>query len=241
MAKGLELKNTRVDELIAKIHLENPLWKAPKVHKEVLARLHDKNDPYYEPYLDDPDWPRKNTVYKHLKKIQGADKARPTESKELDKPWSIGALVKYPIPPESLPAVLRVFYAERRTDAATDEYFRRGQCYLTIRQVLWIARLSPLFKYPTLAVADSPKQDIAQYAKFDLVTAKLFQFARMYASEEMISEVLGKPPDTSNFDIGFYLHARNEIHPTLVSVPRLIGYSWENTQNQLKKEVQNER
>ena len=109
MARGLELKKTRALDLITEVHSKHPLWGAPKVHKEVFARLHDKNDRYYEPYLDDPNWPRENTVYQHLKIIREKDEARPSESKELDRPWSMSALNYYDIPPEALPVVIQAW------------------------------------------------------------------------------------------------------------------------------------
>lgn len=246
MARGLTIKKTKAEQAIMEVYLANPRRGATKIRERVIARLHDEKDSLYEPYLDDPNWPRVSAVQKHLKKIRKNDEARSPESKGLDTPWSIGTLAQYPIPPEALLAVLRAFYAERRTDVATDEYFRTGyefgyKTYLTIREALWIARLSVLFKYPTLAVSASPEEDIAQYARFNLVTAKLVKWAHMYALEEQTAEILEKPLDTSHLDIGFYIHARDEIFRSLVSCPRLIRYSWQDTLNHLEKEAQNER
>lgn len=239
MPRGAKL-TPEVDDLIAKVCIEHPEWisKPKKIQEEVIRQLPDALKVW-----GGPNWPGRDVVQDRLRK-----KIRPrlAVSRELDRPWCIGALVEYPIPPECLPAVLRVFYAERRTDAATDEFFRRAyelgaEPYLTIRQALWIARLSPLFKYPTLAVSASPEEDIAQYARFDLVTASLVHWARMYALKERTAEILEEPLDTSNLDIGFSLQARDEIYRTLVSVPSLIRYSWRETENHLKKEAHNER
>ncbi len=239
MAKGPRI-TLEVESLITGAYLEHPEWRAKEIQSEVNTRLRKEN-----PRVN-PDWPGISAVQKALTNIRKNEAQLPPEEKELDQPWSIGTLVKHPIPPECLPAVLRAFYAERRTDVKTDEYFRIGyefghKTYLTIREALWIARLSVLFKYPSLAVSASPKEDVAQYARFNLVTAQLVYWARLYALEEQKAEILQKPVDTSDFDIGFYMYARDEIYRTLVSVPSLIKFSWGKTRNHLKKEAQNER
>lgn len=130
MARGLDLKKTRALDLITEVYSEHPLWGAPKVHKVVFARLRDKNDLYYEPYLDDDKWPRENTVYQHLKKIREKDEARSPKSKELDRPWSVVALAYSDISPEALPIVMKAWAKALKDDKP-----------LTIRQVKWVARL----------------------------------------------------------------------------------------------------
>lgn len=50
-----------------------------------------------------------------------------------DKPWSTATLDKYPIPPESLPAVLRVWKSCIEKEVG-----------LTIREAKWVARLSAI-------------------------------------------------------------------------------------------------
>lgn len=238
MSKGPHITE-EVEKMLTGIYLANPGGGAAEIRGELLNGMKETG-------LDlifGPDWPSLSTVSVHLKKIRKKYSAMSPESKYLDRPWSMGTLVKYPILQECLPAVLRAFYAERRTDVKTDEYFRIGyesghQTYLTVREALWIARLSPLFKYPTLGVSPSPEKDIAQYAKFNLVTAHLVYWAHRYALEEQRAEILDKLPlDTAELDIAFYDYAREEIYRTLVSVPNLIRYSWEATRNQLKKEA----
>ncbi|MFC1969074.1 hypothetical protein ACFLVF_01120 [Chloroflexota bacterium] len=233
-----------VEDLIARACIDHPEWisKPKKIQGWVIDNLSEQQKVW-----GGPNWPGIDVIQDRLrKKIRPNIQNRTPESKRLDQPWSIGALVRYPIPQECLPVVLRAFYAERRTDVKTSEYFRIGyetghSTYLTIREALWMARLSVLFKYPTIDVSANTEEDIAQYARFNLVTAKLVDWAHTYSRKEQIAEILEKPLDTSDLDIGFYLHARDEIYPTLVSYPRLIRFSWEDTRNHLKKEAQNER
>lgn len=243
MPRGAKL-TPEVEALIIKVCIKYPelISKPKKIQEEVIRQLPDKLKVW-----GGSNWPGRDVIQDRLrKKIRPNLEKRPPEVKRLDTPWSIGTLAQYPIPPEALSAVLRAFYAERRTDSATDEYFRIGyefgnETYLTIRQALWIARLSPLFKYPTFVVSASPEEDIAQYARFNLVTAKLVHWAHMYALEERMTEIMGKPLDTSHLDIGFYIHAGDEISRSLLSFPRLIRYSWQDTLNHLEKEAHSER
>lgn len=175
MARGLELKKTRALDLITKVYFEHSLWGAPKVHKEVFARLHDENDLYYEPYLDDPNWPRENTVYQHLKKIREKDEARSSESKELDRLWSVVALAYYDIPPEATADLLDVW-----------KYCLAIGHTFTIREAKWVARIR---------TAIQTSQNVYRYRG-----ALLFGYANEYAIRERISEILGSPMDTRDID-----------------------------------------
>lgn len=154
MARGIDLKKTKAEQLITAIYLEHPLWGAPKVHREVFARLRDKDDVYHEPNIDDPNWPRENTVYQHLRKIRKNNEARPRESKELDEPWTVPSLAKCPIPAEALPSVLRAWvYAREQLNIP-----------LTIRQAQWTARLYAAIKdIPTMV------KEALSYARFELI------------------------------------------------------------------------
>lgn len=259
MPRGAKL-TPEVEELIAKVCIEHPEWisKPKKIQQEVIRQLPDSLKVW-----GGPNWPGRDVIQDRLrKKIRPNLENRPTESKRLDTPWSIGALAQYPIPPEALPVVLRAFYAERSTDSKTDEYFRiryelGHESYLTIRQALWIARLSPLFKYPTIVLSVDPSgafdtyaayeaasdERDAQYAEFNLVTAQLVHWARMYAFQQRRNEIMGKPLpfDTSNLDMNLLWRAGAVISPSLVSHPDLIRYDWEDTLNHLEKEAQHGR
>jgi len=83
-----------------------------------------------------------------------------------DKPWCLGCLEEYPLPPEALPAVMSCY--KRRL---------AGGSLLTIREALWAARL--------YKVIDSP--------------GVVWGWASLYASEEMISELMGK--ETFNSEV----------------------------------------
>lgn len=87
------------------------------------------------------------TIRNHISEL------RPPNPTELDEPWSLGALVKYPIPPEALPAVMEIYhdrlkYAESWEPDKPSELgeillrkFLGKPSVLTIRQALWIGRL----------------------------------------------------------------------------------------------------
>jgi len=81
-----------------------------------------------------PGWPGLSAIQKKLTEMRRKDAERPPESKEMDRPWSMGALVKYDIPPEALPKVFQV-----------QEHFKAlSKKPLTIRQAMWIGRLHAL-------------------------------------------------------------------------------------------------
>jgi hypothetical protein len=89
--------------------------------KEVQARLRQKN------HQVKPDWPGLTTVQIELKKVRkpGMD-GEPTA---IDRPWSLGRLTKYYIPPEAVPKALEIQEVKGRYEP------------LTIRQVKWVGRL----------------------------------------------------------------------------------------------------
>lgn len=77
-----------------------------------------------------PDWPGVSAVQKELTQIRKRDENRPEHMKGLDKPWSMGALDEYPIPPDAVAKIL--------------ELKVKNLPYLTIRTARWISRLSSL-------------------------------------------------------------------------------------------------
>jgi len=125
MARGNVLTD-HVRSLIAGIYLDHPDWRSSKIRKELIKRLHGEN-----PYYDDPEWPRLNTVQKELTKIRRRRDEMSPESKELDMPWGTIRMVEYPIPPEAVPSVLKVWVWIRENLNDT----------FTIRQAQWAARL----------------------------------------------------------------------------------------------------
>lgn len=114
MARGPRL-TTRVLECIAEVYTEHRDWQARQVHLEVNKRLGQRG-------------PGLSAVQKQLAKIRRQDKLEPDPQ---DQPWSMATLGDHPIPPEALPAVLRVFRLQN--DYGFD---------FTIRHAKWVARLS---------------------------------------------------------------------------------------------------
>lgn len=88
-----------IEALIASIYEKHPKWKAPAVRYEAISVLRKKDRTLPK------DWPSLSTVQKILAKVRReAGKADPE-----DRPWSLGSLLEYPIPPEALPAVIKVY------------------------------------------------------------------------------------------------------------------------------------
>ena len=137
MARGNVLTD-RVRSLIAEIYLAHPDRQSLKIREELIKRLHGEN-----PYYDDPQWPRLNTVQKELAKIRKRDAMRQPESKEIDTPWGTIRMAEYPIPPEALPSVLKVWVWIQENMSGP----------FTIRQAQWAARLYAVTEHiPRLAL-----------------------------------------------------------------------------------------
>tara|TARA_R100000049_G_C1930658_1_gene74648 strand:+ start:470 stop:1234 length:765 start_codon:yes stop_codon:yes gene_type:complete len=122
MPKG-PLITDEVRRLITKIYVEHTDWQAKEVQSELNHLLNSK-------------WPGLSAVQKALTKIRKKDDERSPESKELDGPWSTASMVRYPIPPEALPSVLKAWACAR-------EKYNHP---FTIREALWAARLYAVTK-----------------------------------------------------------------------------------------------
>ena len=128
MAKGPRV-TPEVELLVARVHRQHPKWKAPRVRDEVESRLRDRN-----PNIS-KGWPSLSKVQKILAVV------RKTEHDvfEEDAPWHIGTLCKFPIAPEALPDLVKLWSARCRSGKG-----------LTIRQAVWFGRLYGIAKaYPT--------------------------------------------------------------------------------------------
>ncbi|MFC2027070.1 hypothetical protein ACFLU3_00125 [Chloroflexota bacterium] len=68
-----------------------------------------------------------------------------------DKPWSLGALQNYPLPPEALPSVLKVwkYCLADAGPVPVDENAEGVPDFLTIREAKWVARLYTLIPNDT--------------------------------------------------------------------------------------------
>lgn len=163
MAKGLVITD-RVRRLIARVYLQNPDWRAKEIRLEVNDRLLKEN-----PQLP-PDWPGLSSIQKELANMRKRESERSLEQRELDRPWSIGTLVDYPIPADAIPKLLGI-------RAILTEVKSWGWGF-TIRQALWAARLHRVVE----GVGD------------------LFCLAIIYAWEERICEFTGTKMDTSDYD-----------------------------------------
>jgi len=116
--------------LIGDIYRKNRNLGPTKAREELLKRMKEKGlDKNYG-----PDYPSVSSVSLQLKKCKENDDKRTPESKELDKPWSIGSLSKYPIPPEAIPLVSSI-YEKCLIAGLSTEWL------LSIREALWIGRL----------------------------------------------------------------------------------------------------
>ena len=120
------------------------------------TRFHFKDDAGERVFKKAMEWPReeRTTVAEGLqkefkKKYRKAPSIEILERKiskyrchaedgPLEQPWDMTTLTEYPLPPESLPAVIRAWYAMRSESAWT----------LSIRQARWVSRLYPFINDP---------------------------------------------------------------------------------------------
>lgn len=118
------------------------------------------------------------------------------EPSPKDEPWDIFSLLKYPIPPEALPTVLRMW-------SWTQEELDMN---LTIREAQWVARLYTAVN----AVAKDSRLEERQMAFLSVVI-------RAYAATEMVAELTGSPLNVgASFDLMiWWLITGQQITPKL--------------------------
>jgi hypothetical protein len=131
--------------------------------KLLVGRLYDLIRSMGEPL------PKRGTLEKLI------SRARNQEPSLLDMPWSLGSISKYEMIPGILPKVIEA-YEMSQLKEDVDGF--KGWRSFTIRDALWVARLSALFK-------DS--EDV-------------YDFAVEYSSRERACEVLGILPETPDID-----------------------------------------
>jgi hypothetical protein len=156
MAKG-EIISTETKTRIVQVCKEHPDWQIKQIQEEVARQLKGKGKA-----------PGVSAVQKFIARLRNL---------ELDRPFSLGTLVKYPIPPEVLPVVLRV-WAKRLEEAKPDKDGFSFQMTFTIRDALWVARLAKLF--------DDPEA--------------IWGFAFWYSVRERAYEAIDEDMDTSDLD-----------------------------------------
>ena len=154
-----------VEALIAQFHSRHPSWKAKDVQTRVSQVLHNRN-----PELP-LGWPGLSAVQKVLTTIRKSVNKLPDDPQ--DKPWSMATLNRPdipPIPPEALPAVLKVW--KLRIDS------EEGNFSFSIREAKWAARLSTL-------ITD---------------TKELSTRASQYARTEILYQLIDRPFDSRGLD-----------------------------------------
>ncbi len=169
MAKG-PIVTPAVETFIASVYRKHPKWKAKEVRNWTISEFKRKN-----PNLP-KDWPSLSTVQKVLAIVRKKMKETPIHPE--DKRWTMGMLSEYPIPPDAIPAVLKVWKLR-------EEYkyrFRKIEGFdfsLTIRQAKWVSRLSHV-------IVDN--------------TETLFYWADEYASIEATLQLVNHPFDSIALD-----------------------------------------
>ena len=181
MAKGPRI-TPNVRNKIANIFLKDRSLIAKEVVEELRKSLGEQA-------------PRLSAVQKELTKIR----RNPNVSSELDRPWALGALVKYEIPAEIVPTIIDLLRIRNSSGIIS------GRSFLTIRQVLWVARLSPLI--------NSIKEDVRVLFPEANMQGLLIEMAAVYARCEQIAELsneisIGEKVlfDTSDLDNIFFIN-----------------------------------
>jgi len=129
-----------VRQLIARVYLEHPDWRAKEIQAEVNSRL------------ENPSWPGLSAVQKELAKIRRKQIRSPNPE---DEPWSV-AIRHDGIPPGALPSVLKAWIYAR-------EHFKTA---FTVREAKWVARLCYVLKDKDIDIVTS----IAlKYARSELI------------------------------------------------------------------------
>jgi len=181
MAKGPRI-TPAVRNKIASIFLNNRSLRAKEVVEELRKSLGDKA-------------PGLSAVQKELTKIR----RNPNVASELDKPWVLGAIGKYDIPAEIVPTIIELLRTRNNKGGIV------GRSFFTIRQVFWVARLSPLM--------NSITEDVRTLFPEANMQGLLVEMAAVYARCEQIAELSNEVSigekvffDTSDLDNIFFIH-----------------------------------
>jgi hypothetical protein len=188
MAKG-SIINQETKEKIVLIYLSNPDWTANKVREKLEETMGNR-------------CPGLSAIQKILQALRN----RRESATVLDKPWNLSALDTYPIPYDTLPAVINVWkmrerfrYTGCKINPSTPTI--RSLRPLTIRQAKWASRLSYIIND----------------------TQELSHYCTEYAEGEKMFELSGLPFDSTDLDrsitkldvpFDFIIEAQREL-PTL--------------------------
>jgi len=183
MAKGPYLIS-RIKDILQEIYLANKQIKPTEARKDLLEVM--KREGLNK--IFGSTFPSPSTVSKELKKVRDKDAERPPALKELDKPWSIIAMPKHDIPPETLPVILKVWaYLEKNSDSEDRKEWLTK--IMTIRVARWIARL-----YYVFMEQFGGKQPLEPPLSSD-DSLLLFVLAAEYAHLERIVELMDYYPN----------------------------------------------
>lgn len=162
MAKG-PIVTEAVEALIAQVYQGHPKWKALEIQHEASYLLHAEN-----PGLPSR-WPGLSCVQKVLAIVRKKEKEPPNPQ---EKPWSMATLDEYPISPEAIPEVLRIWTLRMESGIS-----------FTIREAKWAARFSAFVL------------DGSGYARRTVST-----LASRYARLELIYRLINWPFDSTVYD-----------------------------------------
>lgn len=188
MGKGPSVTRA-VQELLARIYVRNRAIRPTEARTELLASMKERG--LHE--LFGPDYPSVSTVSVYLKKFRERDEARTHEANELDKPWSIRSISRYPIAPEALRIVLHLW-------VWTLENLKSE---LTIREAQWASRLYSACR--------------------EMTVGALSVVVRAYAGSERVAELTGEYDYSAHaVDLLIFASVTNEEIPT-ERVEALLG------------------
>jgi hypothetical protein len=120
-----------VEKLVISTWLELRRKGLEPTAKEVSEIVKKKLEEQGKNYLHAPEVRKTQEILKEARK---QEESRSDERKELDKPWTIGSTVNYPISPEALPYVFRVW-----------KLCFAASVLFSIREARWVAQLCMLF------------------------------------------------------------------------------------------------
>jgi len=147
--------------------------------------------------------PGLSAVQKLLVQIRRRHKEEALETQSIDRPWSLGTLADYPMPPDVIPVLISIQH--NRNPLPIEPLVKP----LTIREALWISRL-----YPVAGLVKEVK-DEGKMKKLFVMNPKdaerkkiqrLELWALCYAVFEWACDLADVPKDTSKFDIALAFH-----------------------------------
>jgi hypothetical protein len=166
MANGMEKKPRKWDKVLAQTFLEHPDWNAPQFYRQLEIVLAGDRIPTSLSAVQK----KVSQIRKNFKNIKETG---------LDNLWHLGTLKDYPLPPEGIAKVFAIKCTYGRPPKRPKGAWG---ITLSIREALWISRLSSL----------------------PMSLDKLQETALDYADAERVGELSGIPFDTYDRDEEIY-------------------------------------